>query len=82
MDVKQWLNQASQDEREAVAVKAGTTVAYLWQLAGDHRKPSPLLARRLEEACEQITPGRVMSKRYTRPDVFGPSPAASSTEAA
>lgn len=62
MNVKQWLAAATDEEREQVARKAGTTVGYLWQLSGNHRWPSSALAERLESACLEITPDRVMNR--------------------
>lgn len=72
MDVKQWIKESSDDERSAVAAAAGTTVAYLWQLAGNHRKPSPKLAIALEVASRNVTPDRVILRTFTRPDIYEP----------
>lgn len=49
MNVKEFLKQYPQ-EAEAVAKSAGTSVAYLRQLAGYHRYPSRNLALKLEKA--------------------------------
>lgn len=62
MFVRDWMAAASEAEREAVAVKAKTSVGYLWQLSGLHRKASPDLAERLEIASMTETPGRVMNR--------------------
>ena len=62
MNVKKWLASASDQEREQLAKKAGTTVGYLWQLSGNHRTPSSSLADRLERASREVTPDRVMSR--------------------
>ena len=62
MFVRDWMAAASEAEREAVASSAKTSVGYLWQLSGQHRKPSPDLAARLESASMSVTPGRVMSR--------------------
>lgn len=48
--IKEWLTSASEDERERVAREARTSVAYLYQLAGGHRKASLELADRLRVA--------------------------------
>lgn len=53
MDCKTFLKNTTADERERVAKRAGTTVAYLKQIAGRHSRPSPDLAVRLEEASDQ-----------------------------
>lgn len=71
MNLKQWLNKASESERDAVAEKAGTTVAYLWQIAGSHREAGAKLARRISSATEIVTPDRVVTAADLRPDIFG-----------
>lgn len=48
--LRKWLAKSPTDERERVAKKAGTSVGHLRQLAGGHRKASPELAERLQEA--------------------------------
>lgn len=48
--LRDWLAKNSADRREQVAKAAGTTVGHLWQLSGGHRKASPELAGRLQEA--------------------------------
>lgn len=50
--LREWLAKTPPDRREEVAKKAGTTVGYLWQLAGGHRKAAPEIAERLQEASE------------------------------
>lgn len=70
MDVKQWMSSTTQKERTEVTRLAGTTVSYLYQLSGQHRRPSSKLAARLEAASRQVTPDRVMDKSTL---VFGDS---------
>jgi hypothetical protein len=48
--LREWLGSTSVNEREIVAVSAGTSVAYLYQLAGGHRRASIELASRLNIA--------------------------------
>lgn len=56
IQLREWLRDASDAERERVAKAASTSVAYLWQLAGGHRKPSIELASRLQTAsCGALT---------------------------
>lgn len=50
MQLREWLRGATENERDALAKGAGTSVAYLWQLAGGHRKASIELASRLQAA--------------------------------
>lgn len=64
MDLQQWLRDASPDERERVATAVQTSVAYLYQLAGGHRRPGIDLAKRL--ASETGVPRAAL-----RPDVWG-----------
>lgn len=65
MDMRTFLKTTSKTERERVAKEVETTVAYLFQLAGGHRKPSVKLAMRLEKAS-----GGLLSRRDLRPDIF------------
>lgn len=69
--LRDWLHSTKQPARESAASEAGTSVAYLWQLAGGHRKASLELAKRLQEA----TRGN-LTIAGLRPDVFGEHPAA------
>lgn len=48
--LREWLHGSTEAERERLAKDAGTSVAYLWQLAGGHRKASIELASRLQGA--------------------------------
>ncbi|MCD2852695.1 helix-turn-helix domain-containing protein [Pseudomonas aeruginosa] len=48
--LRSWLTSATSEERERVARLAGTSVGHLYQLAGGHRKASPELAERLQDA--------------------------------
>ena len=50
MDLREWLAGASAEERERVAREANSSVAYLWQLAGGHRRPSLEKSLRIEKA--------------------------------
>lgn len=63
MNVNEWLKGASKEERENVSSDAGTSVDYLWQLSGGHRRPSPALAAKLELATKKYTPDRVLCKQ-------------------
>lgn len=65
MDCKAFLKSYSIEERERVAKRAGTTVAYLKQIAGGHSRPSADLAVRLELASD----GR-MTREDLLPDLF------------
>lgn len=48
--LREWLAKTPTPRREEVAEKAGTSVGYLWQLAGGHRKATSELAERLQDA--------------------------------
>jgi len=66
MDMRSYLLGVSPEKREEVAKEADTSVAYLFQLAGGHRKASPDLARSIQSA----TNGAV-TKEELRPDIWG-----------
>lgn len=66
MDMRSFLNSVDQVERERIAEACETTVDYFWQIAGKHRKPGALLARKIE----LHTDGRVTAAEL-RPDIFG-----------
>jgi DNA-binding transcriptional regulator YdaS (Cro superfamily) len=50
--VREWLNSHTEEERAALAASAGTSVGYLYQLSGAHRKASVELAARLNKASK------------------------------
>lgn len=66
MDIKSFLKNSTLDEREQVAAEAGTSVAYLRQLAGRHRNCSKVLAERLERASR----GRINAQAAMFPERF------------
>lgn len=65
MDVKEFLRSTDKPERERVAKRANTTVAYLFQLSGGFSRPSATMCLRLETASD----GR-MTREELRPDLF------------
>jgi DNA-binding transcriptional regulator YdaS (Cro superfamily) len=65
MDAKNFLRNTDKDERERVARRANTTVAYLFQIAGKFSRPSADMCVRLETASD----GR-MTREDLRPDLF------------
>jgi len=65
MDMKAFLKVSSKSELIRAAELAGTTVNYFRQIAGGHRKASPLLAKKIEKS----TDGKV-GRACLRPDVF------------
>lgn len=64
--LRDWLGQTNDPERQAMASRADTSVAYLWQLAGGHRKASLEMAKRLQDAS-----GGQLTIQGLRPDIFG-----------
>lgn len=69
MDVRELLHKTTPAEREAIAKRARTTVAYLYQIAGGHKRPGVALVDRLCLADPRL------SKRHLRPDWFAaPTP--------
>lgn len=73
MNVREWLDKTKMPERLAVAQdrRVKTTIDYMYQLAGNHRRPSPRLALALEDASKEHTPDFVMTAAALRPDIFG-----------
>lgn len=65
MDLKTYVNSLDPSAREEYARRAQTTVAYLYQLTGGHRAPSPGLAKRLH-----IESGRKVHLAKLRPDIW------------
>ena len=64
--LRTWLSKTPPEQRQRVAEDAETSVAYLWQLSGGHRKASLEMAKRLQDATEgQLT------IEGLRPDIFG-----------
>ena len=56
--MRDYLRAASKGERSDVAdVCCNGSVPYLYQLAGGHRRASPIMAKRLEEATQRVAEG-------------------------
>lgn len=71
MTIREYIKSLRPEQREDYAQRAGTTVAYLFQIAGKHSKASGQLARRLAQES-----GFLISPQELRPDIFGdPTPA-------
>lgn len=66
MDINHWWNSTDKPERQRIASECGVRPVYLYQLAIGFRRPSPQLARALEQAT-----GGALRKEALRPDVFG-----------
>ncbi|MNC54527.1 hypothetical protein D3C75_1040130 [compost metagenome] len=60
-----WLKKATATERSRVAAKAGTSVGYLYQIAGGHRRPSLELSKKLRDATDGA-----LAIRALRPDLY------------
>ncbi len=72
MILKDWIKRTPPKERADICKQVGTTMDYLWQLAGGHSRASPKLALALEAATG-------VSKHDLRPDIFGPRPSSAET---
>lgn len=48
MELKYFLRMATKRERAEVAVACNDSVSYLYQIAGQHRYASPLMATQIE----------------------------------
>lgn len=68
MDMKTYLKQATPEERQALASKVDSSVAYFYQIAGDHKKPGPQLCKRLVRAEPSLTLAEL------RPEIWGVEP--------
>jgi DNA-binding transcriptional regulator YdaS (Cro superfamily) len=66
MNLRSYLQSLPPTERKRLALRAKTTVAYLYQVAGGHRAVGPKLAL----AIEQVSGGCV-TRHELRPDIFG-----------
>ena len=65
MELKEYFYTLTPDEREGYATRSGTTVDYLIQLIGGHRRASPALAKTLsQESGEQVPLSKL------RPDIW------------
>jgi len=65
MNANQFIEKFGREEGAAVARLAGTNFVYLQQIAKHHRRPSPALAKQLEEAS-----GGRMTREALRPDIW------------
>lgn len=54
MELKYFLKIATKWERVEVAKACQSSVSYLYQLAGKHRRASPLMATRIEQASRRV----------------------------
>jgi hypothetical protein len=54
MELKYFLKLATKRERAVVAAVCNDSVPYLYQLAGQHRYASPLMATRIEQVSRQV----------------------------
>lgn len=61
--------EGEKSPREQYADRCDTSVAYLYQIAGGHSKPSGPLARKLAQES-----GFLVSLQELRPDIFGAAP--------
>ena len=54
MELKTFLKYATKGERSELAVVCHDSVAYLYQIAGQHRRASPQMATRIEQVSRQV----------------------------
>ena len=54
MELKYFLKMATKRERAEVAVACNDSVSYLYQIAGNHRYASPLLATQIEQSTRVV----------------------------
>ena len=54
MELRLFLKMATKRERAEVAVVCNDSVSYLYQIAGNHRYASPLLATQIEQSTRLV----------------------------
>ena len=54
MKLTTFLRRATKRERTQVATVCNDSVAYLYQIAGQHRHASPQMATRIEQVSRQV----------------------------
>ena len=64
MDMKTWLQQASKDQRQALATSCSASVGHLYAVAGGHRQASAKLCRILVKNEPRLT------LHALRPDIW------------
>lgn len=64
--MKTYLRQASQEEREALALAVDSSVGYFYLIAGGHRRPGASLSKLLVQKEPELTLSEL------RPDLWGP----------
>ena len=64
MDMKTWLQQASKDQRQALADLCGSSVGYFYLIGGAHRRPSSKLCKIL------VTHEPRLTLHALRPDIW------------
>lgn len=74
MNLFNYLNTLTQDERDSFAARAKTNFLYLKQLKGGFRNPGPMLCRRMVAASYGV-----LTLAELRPDVWGDDDHASET---
>ncbi|WAR46937.1 helix-turn-helix domain-containing protein [Methylomonas rapida] len=62
------MKSTKKEERERLANAVGSSVAYFYQVAGGHRKPSASLCVLLEQHSNGL-----LTKEELRPEFFGPT---------
>lgn len=65
MNLSDYLDTLDRAAKEAFAERAGTTIEYLQQLKGSHRKPSVELSRKFVEASNGV-----VTLAGCRPDIW------------
>lgn len=64
MDMKNYLKQATPDERETLASLVSSSVGYFYLIGGGHKKPGTGLCQRLVAAEPKLTLAEL------RPDIW------------
>jgi hypothetical protein len=67
MDMKTYLQQATKAEREQLAALVDSSVAYFYQIGGNHKAPGGGFCKRLVAAEPKLT------LHELRPDLWEPA---------
>jgi DNA-binding transcriptional regulator YdaS (Cro superfamily) len=69
MNLKTWYKQSTANDKKRLAQLSGTTYAYVKQICLGFKKPSWLLAVRIEKATMKMDPFKTVPREVIRPDL-------------
>lgn len=63
MHFNDWMDSATDEEKNRLAESAITSPAYLYLMQRGHKPISPKMAAKLEKATTELTPDRIIDAR-------------------